>query len=138
MAPQRPGQIISVNQFVSSTPGLIAQISNFLMTKRYKYACDGLCRPLQPNGICVPSGQDGVGRGDGQRKESLQGLCKKTRRPGIQLQCRQRHLQGPPTDGSLPPRSTRNNVRRHHAERRIRELQEMARAMMIHGNARWN
>ena len=36
--PVRPGQIVSVDQLVSPTPGLIAQMTGFLTTKRYKYA----------------------------------------------------------------------------------------------------
>jgi len=31
----RPGQVVSVNQMVSSTPGLIAQMTGFLINKRY-------------------------------------------------------------------------------------------------------
>ena len=33
----RPGQVVSVDQLVSPTPGLIAQMTGFLTTKRYKY-----------------------------------------------------------------------------------------------------
>ena len=36
--PQRPGQVVSVDQLVLPTPGLIAQMTGFLTTKRYKYA----------------------------------------------------------------------------------------------------
>jgi hypothetical protein len=36
--PTKPGQIVAVDQLVSPTPGLIAQMSGFLTTKRYKYA----------------------------------------------------------------------------------------------------
>jgi hypothetical protein len=34
----KPGQVVSVSQLVSPTPGLVAQFSDFLTTKRYKYA----------------------------------------------------------------------------------------------------
>jgi len=34
----RPGQVVSVDQMVSPTPGLIAQMTGFLTSKRYKYA----------------------------------------------------------------------------------------------------
>ena len=33
-----PGDVISVNQMVSPTPGLVAQMTGILTTKRYKYA----------------------------------------------------------------------------------------------------
>ena len=32
-----PGDVVSVDQLVSPTPGLIAQMTRFLMRKRYKY-----------------------------------------------------------------------------------------------------
>lgn len=34
----KPGHVVSVDQLVSPTPGLIAQMTGFLTTKRYKYA----------------------------------------------------------------------------------------------------
>jgi hypothetical protein len=34
----RPGQVLSVDQMVSPTPGLIAQMTGCLTNKRYKYA----------------------------------------------------------------------------------------------------
>ena len=34
----RPGQVMSVDQFESSTPGFVAQIKGILTTQRYKYA----------------------------------------------------------------------------------------------------
>ena len=37
-APTKPGQVVSVDQMVSPTPGLIAQLTGRLTTKRYKYA----------------------------------------------------------------------------------------------------
>jgi hypothetical protein len=36
--PTKPGEIVSVDQLVSPTPGLIAQMTGFLTTKRYRYA----------------------------------------------------------------------------------------------------
>jgi hypothetical protein len=38
MEPSKPGQVVSVDQLVSPTPGLIAQMTGFLTTKRYRYA----------------------------------------------------------------------------------------------------
>lgn len=37
-APTHPGHTVSVDQLVSPTPGLIAQMTGVLTTKRYKYA----------------------------------------------------------------------------------------------------
>ena len=36
--PSRPGDTISVDQMVSPTPGLIAKMTGFVTTQRYKYA----------------------------------------------------------------------------------------------------
>ena len=36
--PTRPGQVVSVDQLVSPTPGLIAQMTGILNTKCYKHA----------------------------------------------------------------------------------------------------
>jgi hypothetical protein len=36
--PTRPGQVVSVDQMVSPTPGFIAQMTGILTTKRYDYA----------------------------------------------------------------------------------------------------
>ena len=37
-SPNKPGEVVSVDQMVSPTPGLIAQMTGKLATKRYKYA----------------------------------------------------------------------------------------------------
>ena len=36
--PRRPGQVVSVDQLKSPTPGLVAQMTGILTTKRYVYA----------------------------------------------------------------------------------------------------
>jgi hypothetical protein len=38
LIPTKPGQVVSVDQLTSPTPGLIAQITGALTTKRYKHA----------------------------------------------------------------------------------------------------
>ena len=35
--PSAPGEVVAVDQLVSPTPGLIAQMTGFLTKKRYKY-----------------------------------------------------------------------------------------------------
>ena len=37
-SPTKPGEVISVHQLVSPTPGVIAQMTGFLTKKWYKYA----------------------------------------------------------------------------------------------------
>jgi hypothetical protein len=41
---QLPGDMVSVNQMVSPIPGLVAQITGTLTTKRYKYATNQATR----------------------------------------------------------------------------------------------
>ena len=36
-SPTGPGRVLSVDQMVSPTPGLVAQMAGYLTTKRYKY-----------------------------------------------------------------------------------------------------
>ena len=41
--PTRPGEVVSVDQLVSPTPGLIAQMTGFLTKQRYKYETVYVC-----------------------------------------------------------------------------------------------
>ena len=38
LSPTKPGEVVSVDQMVSPTPGIIAQMAGKLNTKRYRYA----------------------------------------------------------------------------------------------------
>jgi hypothetical protein len=140
--PQKPGQIVSVDQLVSPTPGLIAQISGFLTTKRYKYATIYVDQYSRMGFVYLQktaSKEETV-----ESKKAFEAFA---RRHGIQVSnyhadngifkahqwmeaCRQ-DLQG------LTFAGVNAHHQNGHAERRIRELQEMARAMMIYANARW-
>ena len=142
-SPTRPGHIVSVDQLVSPTPRLIAQMTGFLTTKRYKYATIYVDQFSRFGFVYLQK--------TASAKETVEG--KKAfetmdRRHGIAIQnyhadngifkaykwietC-QKERQG----------ITFAGVNAHHqngvAERRIRELQELARAMLIHANSRWS
>ena len=140
--PTRPGQVVSVDQLVSPTPGLIAQMTGFLTTKRYKYATVYVDQFSRLGFVYLQK--------TASAEETIEG--KKAfeafpRRHGVRVlnyhadngifkaflwmeECRKEH-QG----------MTFAGVNAHHqngiAERRIRELQELARLMLIHATSRW-
>ncbi len=141
--PSKPGQVISVDQLVSPTPGLIAQMTGFLTTKRYRYATiyvDQFSRMGYVHLQKTASAEETV---EGKRAfESF------THRHGVKV------LNYHADNGifkaklwteecqKLGQGLTFAGVNAHHqngiAERRIRELQKLARAMLIHANSRWS
>ena len=140
--PTRPGQVVSVDQLVSSTPGLIAQMSGFLTRKRYRYAT-----------VFVDQ-YSGCGYTHMQQTASAEETIRAKRMfekwahdRGVEVQ----HYHA--DNGVFKAKAwveecERNQqgltfaaVGAHHqngkAERRIRELQETARAMLLHAVRRW-
>ncbi|CAJ1959006.1 unnamed protein product [Cylindrotheca closterium] len=139
----RPGEVISVDQLVSPSPGLIAQISGTLTKKRYKYATvyvdqySGLSFVYLQKTATADETIEG--------KKAFEAYCKQH---GVRVQhyhadngifrahkwvdeCRKME-QGLSFAG----------VNAHHsnglAERRIRSLQDLARSMLIHQHRRWS
>jgi Reverse transcriptase (RNA-dependent DNA polymerase) len=140
--PQKPGQVVSVDQLVSPTPGLIAQMTGFLTTKRYKYATVYVDQFSRLGFIYLQKTASAEETIEG--KKAFEAYA---RRHGVRIQnyhadngifkayqwleaCR-KEQQG----------MTFAGVNAHHqngiAERRIRELQELARTMLIHASSRW-
>ena len=140
--PTRPGQVVSVDQLVSPTPGLIAQMTGFLTTKRYKYATVYVDQFSRLGFIYLQKTASAEETIEG--KKAFEAYA---RRHGVRVlnyhadngifkaflwmeECR-KEQQGMSFAG----------VNAHHqngiAERRIRELQELARSMLIHATARW-
>ena len=140
--PQRPGQIVSVDQLVSPTPGLIAQMTGHLTNKRYRYATvyvDQLSRfgyiHLQKTASAEETIEgkrafEAIARREGVRIENYHADNGVFRANEWDAECK-RLGQGMSYAG----------VNAHHqngmAERRVRELQDLARTMLIHANARW-
>ena len=140
--PTRPGQVVSVDQLVSPTPGLIAQMTGFLTTKRYKYATVYVDQFSRLGFVYLQKTASAEETVEG--KKAFESFA---RRHGIRVEnyhadngIFKAHLwtETCKADGQG---LTFAGVNAHHqngvAERRIKEIQEMARTMLIHANKRW-
>ena len=138
----KPGEVISVDQMVSPVPGLIAQMVGFLTRQRYKYATVFVDQASHMAFIYLQktcSVEETI--------EAKRAFEQYAENHGVRVQayhadngifkakkwveeCQQRKQD-----------LTFAGVNAHHqndiAERRIRELQEMTRAMLIHATKRW-
>jgi hypothetical protein len=136
------GDVVSVNQLESPTPGLIAQMTGTLTTKQYKYATVYVDQRSRFGYVHLQK--------TSSAEETIEGKnAYKTyaRKHGVTIKnyladngifkanlwvddCKKKG-QG----------LTFAGVNAHHrnvvAERRIHELQDMARTMLIHANLRW-
>ena len=138
----KPGEVISVDQMVSPVPGLIAQMVGFLTRQRYKYATVFVDQASRMGFVYLHktcSAEETIeakrafeqyaeNRGvKGQAYHADNGIFKAKK---WVEECRQRKQ-----DLAFA------GVNAHHqngiAERRIRELQETTRAMLIHATKRW-
>ena len=139
----RPGEKVSVDQLVSPTPGLVAQMTGKLTTKRYKYVTVFVDQASRLGFVHLQSSADA--------DETI--LAKRafeeySRQNGIT------HISAYHADNGIfrakkwveaCNRQGQNlsfaGVNAHHqngvAERRIKEIQGLARAMLIHANRRW-
>ena len=137
-----PGQLVSVDQLVSPTPGLIAQMTGILTTKRYKYATvyvDQFSRlgyvHLQRSSEAEETVQGKLAferymQSIGVSVQGYQADNGIFRANKWQAACREKNQ-------SLSFTGVNAHHQNGHAERRIRELQDAARAMLIHANRRW-
>ena len=138
----KPGEVISVDQMVSPVPGLIAQMMGFLTRQRYKYATVFVDQASRMGFVYLQktcSAEETI--------EAKRAFEQYAENRGVKVQayhadngifkakkwveeCRQRKQE-----------LTFAGVNAHHqngiAERRIRELQETTRAMLIHATKRW-
>ena len=139
---KQPGDKVSVDQMVSPTPGLIAQMTGILTTKRYRYATIYVDQASKLGFTYLQktaSAEETL-----QSKRAFEAFA--TNR-GVKI--RSYHAD----NGIFKANDWMDDCRRmrqpmtfagvaaHHqngyAERRIRTLQEMARTMLAHGNKRW-
>jgi hypothetical protein len=140
--PLKTGKVMSVDQLVFPTPGLIAQMTGFIAKQRYRYATVYVDQALglsyvhlQKTALAdetleskVAFERFALNRGVIiMNYHADNGIFK----ANAWVQACRRKEQG----------LTFAAVGAHHtigkAERRIRELQEMARTMLIHANHRW-
>ena len=140
--PRKPGDVVSVDQLISPTPGLIAQLSGFITKERYKVATiyvDQVSRVGFVNLQRSTSAEETLeGKQAFERWASTHGVHVRAYHADNGIfraneWVRACHEQRQPL--------TFASVGAHHqnglAERRIRELQDTARTMLIHANRRW-
>ena len=138
----KPGEVISVDQMVSPVPGLIAQMVGFLTRQRYKYATVFVDQASRMGFVYLQKTCTAE-----ETIEAKRAFEQYAENRGVKVQayhadngifkakkwveeCQQRKQD-----------LTFAGVNAHHqngiAERRIRELQETTRAMLIHATKRW-
>ena len=138
----KPGDIISVDQMVSPVPGFIAQMTGKLTTKRYKYSTVFVDQSSKLGYVHLQKSQDA--------DETVEAkITFETFMQTLGITVRAYHADNGifrahkwvNACNERKQRLTFAGVNAHHqngvAERRIRELQELARTMMIHANRRW-
>ena len=139
---QHPGDVISVDQMISRTPGLIAQMAGFLTKDRY--TCATVFVDHKSNLSYVHYQRSTSAKHTLEAKEAFERYSKLR---GVTV----RHYHA--DNGTFAANDWVRNcyskgqgltfasVNAHHqngkAEVRIRHLQEMARTSMIHANKRW-
>ena len=138
----KPGEVISVDQMVSPVPGVIAQMVGFLTRQRYKYATVFVDQASHMGCVYLQKTHSAE-----ETIEAKRAFEQYAENRGVRVQayhadngifkakkwveeCRQRKQD-----------LTFAGVNAHHqngiAERRILELQETTRAMLIHATKRW-
>jgi hypothetical protein len=138
----QPGQIVSVDQLVSHTPGLVAQISGNLTTKRYKYATVFVDQATRLGYVHLQK----TATAD-ETIEGKKAFEKYAESNGINIRAYHadngifRAQKWVDCCAKAEQGLTFAGVNSHHengiAERRIKELQDAARSMLIHANRRW-
>ena len=138
----KPGQCVSVDQMVSPTPGLIAQMIGFLTKKRYSYATVYVDQYSKLGYVHLQKTSSVEETLEG--KKAFEAYCKEQ---SIQVQAYHADngifkAKGWVQDCQVKGQAlTFAGVNAHHqnglAERRIRSLQELTRSMLIHATKRW-
>jgi hypothetical protein len=140
--PTTPGKVVSVDQMVSPTPGLVAQTSGKHTLARYKYATVFVDHASDLSFVHLQKTAS-----SDETVEAKEHFERYARQHGVQVQ--HYHCDnGVFTSNSWREHCTVSRqglsfarVNAHHqngrAERRIRQLQDMSRTMLIHANRRW-
>jgi len=140
--PTIPGEVVSVDQMKSPTAGLVAQLAGGITNKRYIYATIFVDHATGFGYVHLQKTQSAK-----ETLEAKQAFERYAAACGVQV------LHYHADNGVFDSQAWRNHcsdnnqgltfaaVGAHHqngrAERRIRELQELARAMLIHASKRW-
>ncbi|GFH52929.1 hypothetical protein CTEN210_09405 [Chaetoceros tenuissimus] len=141
-APTKPGELVSVDQLTSPTPGLIAQMTGILTTKRYKYATVFVDQASRLGYVYL------------QKTANVEETLEAKLAFELYSEHRGVKIQAYHADNGVfrankwieachkkSQKLTFAGVNAHHsnglAEKRIRDLQDHARTMLIHANNRW-
>ncbi len=138
----KPGDCVSVDVMVTTTPGLIAQMAGFLTRQRYKYACVFVDHHSDLGFIHLLKEQTAEAL-----LEAKQAFESYSDAAGVDI----KHYHA--DNGIFAAKAWKQacaenhqgltfaGVNSHHqngrAERRIRSIQDQARTTLIHGNSRW-
>lgn len=138
----RPGHCVSIDQLVSTTPGLIAQAKGACTTKRYRVATVFVDQYSRLSYTHIQKGATAV-----ETVEAKDAFERFASSHGVQV------LHYHADNGIFADNLFRKAVADKHqtlsfcgvnahwqngiAERRIRELQDHARTMLVHANKRW-
>ena len=139
----KPGQVVSVDQMVSPTPGFMAQMTGKLTTQRYKYATIYVDQGLWLGFVYLQKTNTAE-----ETLKSKQAFELYARDQGIKIQAyhadngifranawvKQCQEQGQSLSFAGVNAHHQNGI----AERRIKELQDLARTMLIHAHKRWH
>jgi Reverse transcriptase (RNA-dependent DNA polymerase) len=140
--PTLPGQVVSVDQMVSKTPGLIAQMSGFLTKERYRYATVFVDNATDYSYVHFHKSSSAE-----EALEAKETFERKASEFGVKI----RHYHA--DNGVFATHLWRSHciargqgltfaaAGAHHqngkAEAKIRHLQSQARTMLIHAQHRW-
>ena len=138
----QPGDVVSVDQLVSPASGLVAQMTGILTTRRYKYATVFVDQASRLGYVHLQKTADVEETVYGKRafEEYMRSI-------GVQVRSYQadngvfRANKWQEECQNKRQRLTFTGVNAHHqnghAERRIRELQDTARSMLLHAGKKW-
>ena len=137
-----PGHKVAIDQMKSPTAGLIAQMSGFIMKKQHRHATVFVDVVTGCGFACMQKTQSAE-----ETLEAKKAFEKHSASHGVKV------MNYHADNGTFMSRAWKNNclsahqgltftgVNAHHmdghAEKRIRELQELARSMMIYAHQRW-
>ena len=139
---KQPGDCVSVDQLVSPTPGLVVQMTGKLTTKRYKYATVFVDQATRLGYVYLQTTADAD-----ETIKAKRSFEEYASQRGVQIKAyhadngifRANKWVNACRESKQP--LTFAGVNAHHqngiAKRRIRSLQEMTRAMLIHANKQW-
>jgi len=140
--PTRPGEVVSVDQMVSNTPGLVAHMTGNPTTARYKYATVFVDQATRFTFTYLQKRASTE-----ETLEAKKEFERVARSHGVMIQAYHADNGIFKAHGWVEAcyksgqRLTFAGVNAHHqngmAERQIRELQETGRASLIHANRRW-